>query len=92
MTNAQEFEAGTNPTDRASGVKILSVRLARGDAQIRFLSVAGRSYRVERATALGSANWTVIAEGLAGHGGVMQVTDPGAAAQPSRFYRVRVAP
>ena len=92
LTNAQEYHAGTNPRNGGSGVRIHSVLLARGDAQIRFLSVAGRSYRVERATALGSANWTVIAEGLAGSGGVMQVTDPGAATQQNMFYRVRVVP
>ena len=50
-------------------------------------------YRVQWTTNLPSGTWNTLTNNLTGVGGIMQVTDPGAANSPSpRYYRVRTPP
>ena len=62
------------------------------DLLIRFPSLSGESYRVERSPDLSSPAWTVLADNLPGTGGTIQVPDPGALVLSQRFYRVKVWP
>jgi len=68
---------------------LLITALARSgnDVRISFVAELGSSYRIERKDDLAAGDWTTVADSLVGTGGVVQVTDPGAASQPKRFYR-----
>ena len=60
------------------------------------LSVAttvGQRYRVEQTADLTTtAPWSIVADNIAGNGGQVPVTDYGALAAASRYYRVVVLP
>jgi chitinase len=58
------------------------------DVTIEFSSTVGQSYTVEGTSDLGTGTWQTIAS-LTATEPVSLVTDPGAASQPRRFYRVR---
>lgn len=59
------------------------------DVLYAFPGESGRHYRVERRDDLASGAWETVpgAENVAGSGGPLVVTDPGAAGLPRRFYR-----
>ena len=59
---------------------------------ISFATEFGPKYRVERTDSLAPANWTTVADNVPGTGSIVQVTDPGGATQPQRFYRGRTLP
>ena len=88
LTNAQEFTAGTNPTNAASLLKITSLVVSGNDYVASFPTVSGKFYRMERSDTLQAGSWTTVLDNIAGTGGTVQVTDVGAAAQNKRFYRI----
>jgi fibronectin type 3 domain-containing protein len=90
QANAQEFAAGTNPNNAASALRVSQVQPSGNDLVVSFATVVGRTYSVERSDTLQSGSWTPVQSGIAGTGGVVQITDPNAAAQPKRFYRISV--
>ena len=57
MTNAQEYVAGTIPTDSNSVFKITSVQRTGQNFQMTFLTVSGKTYRVEYSDTLDAASW-----------------------------------
>ncbi|MCE9609026.1 MAG: PKD domain-containing protein [Chthoniobacter sp.] len=73
---------------------VLPVQSARSGADflVRFPSLAGQTYRVERSPALSPAMWTTLADNLPGTSGTLEVADIGALALPQSFYRVQVLP
>ncbi|MGC3990865.1 MAG: hypothetical protein QM796_14540 [Chthoniobacteraceae bacterium] len=89
-TNFQEFNAGTDPNDRSSALKIGSLARNGNDVVISFPTVSGKTYRVDCSTTLQAGSWTTVQDNLVGTGGVMQVTDTGGATQMQRFYRITV--
>ena len=91
LTNAQEFAAGTAPNDQASVLRA-SIAINENDLVVSFPSVAGKTYRVERSDTLASDSWTTQSDNIPGTGGVLQVTDIGAASQAKRFYRIVLIP
>ncbi len=91
FTNLQEYLAGTDPHDQSSALRITAVEPSANDFVIQFPTVFGKRYCVDRKDDLTVPAWTPIAE-LFGTGGAIQITDAGAAAQPKRFYRVRLLP
>jgi len=92
MVNHDEWIAGTNPRDRASVVRIGALQPNGNDIVISFATVAGKKYRVEVSSDLQNSSWNVLLGGISGTGGVIQVTDVGAALDGSRFYRIVVGP
>jgi thrombospondin type 3 repeat protein len=92
LTNLQEQTAGTHPLDSANVLRILGVDFDGSDVNVRFVSVAGKTYRVERSDRVGSGEWTTVIDNLPGIGGVLQVTDFGGAGGSVRVYRVRLLP
>jgi hypothetical protein len=91
FSNLQEYLAGTVPVDGASALRIRTVSFQAGDAVVTFDSVSGKSYALERTSALGVAPvWSLVQDNISGTGAAVSITDPGAAGQPSRFYRVRL--
>jgi serine/threonine protein kinase len=92
FTDLEELQAGTDPLNPASAPGITSTDLIGSDVQISFSSVAGKSYLVERNQSFPIGSWTVVANNVAGTGGIVQVIDPGAAGLPKQYYRVQVLP
>jgi len=90
--NWQEYIAGTDPTDAKS---LLSAATDCGNAQqpqdcvIRWPSVSGKQYVIERAASLFGAGWTPVCTNT-GTGGNMEFHD--LTGGSLRFYRVRVTP
>jgi hypothetical protein len=89
--NRHEFLAGTGPLDSSSVLRIVDARSDESGVQVRFTSVAGKGYRVERSAQLGGP-WNTIIDLVPGTGGVMQVTDSESPQTGQRFYRLRLAP
>jgi hypothetical protein len=92
MNNLQEYLAGTDPTNSASVFHVTAVQPSGPDYLVSFTSVTGKVYDVESCTDLVSGAWSVVTNSLAGNNGILQITDPGAASVPQRFYRARLTP
>lgn len=90
MSNYQEYLVGLNPLDPSSVFRISATERAGDDIVIGFDSVIGKSYAVEKSTTLETGSWTVVEDNIAGTGGVVSVTDSGAAALPRIFYHVKL--
>ncbi len=92
FTNAQEYVAGTDPRNAGSALRIASVVRGGSNVTVSFSTVLGRTYQVERTDDLVGGARTAIGSAIPGTGAGAQIVDPGGAAQPERFYRLRVAP
>lgn len=86
LTTAQEFKAGTDPTDPASGVRIGSLRRDASGVRIGFKTVQGRVYRIEYSDNLES--WNTLGSEVAGTGASVEVMDSTGPGVRSRFYRL----
>jgi hypothetical protein len=61
--------------------------------ELNFASLPLGSYRVEWINNLTSGAWnTLTVTNISGGGGVIQISDPSAAGQSQRFYRVQSPP
>ncbi len=88
VSDAAEIIAGTDPLD-ATSVLRATVAGASGSAiEVQIPTVAGRTYRVECCYDLTGGIWLTLQGNIAGTGGVVAITDPGAATHPKCFYRV----
>jgi hypothetical protein len=65
--------------------------IARGLFSLSFASQSGKSYTVQFKNSLNDPAWTDL-EKLVGTGANLSITDPDAARQPARFYRVILTP
>ncbi len=92
MNNLGEFLAGTNPTNAASVLKGGTLAKSGADVVLSFQSVAGVVYRVYERADVAPGNWAILADQILGTGGTIQLTDPGAASLPRRFYKLQVLP
>jgi len=92
FSDLEEVQAGTDPLNPASAPGITSTDLIGSDVHISFRSVAGKKYLVESNQSFPSGPWSVVANNVAGSGGIVQVIDSGAAGLPKQFYHVQVLP
>ena len=53
------------------------------------LSSAGATLQLQSLDSVGQTNWANAGSPIQSGGGLLQLTDPGAAAQNQRFYRVQ---
>jgi hypothetical protein len=58
---------------------------------LRFASVLGRSYALQRSDAWPATQWRDVATHLQGTGGMLEVTEPNSPPSPNCFYRFVVA-
>ncbi|MHB8521737.1 MAG: chitobiase/beta-hexosaminidase C-terminal domain-containing protein [Limisphaerales bacterium] len=92
MSNAAEFLAGTDPTDRGSSLKFASVEKSPAQGvTVYWPSVTGKQYIVESSTSAGGGGWTAVSGNLSGSGQILSFTD-NAQGSGGRFYRVRLGP
>jgi hypothetical protein len=85
-SNADEFRAGTDPTDPLSVLKVDQFTLT-GTANVTFLARATNSYSVQYRTGLGASPWLPLTNITARTTDrTVTVTDPAAAT--NRFYRL----
>jgi hypothetical protein len=66
-----------------------ATRLANGQFQFSFPTSSGVNYTIQTSSTL--SDWTSVLS-FSGSGGPMTITDPGAPANASRFYRIKVGP
>ncbi len=85
--NWKEYKAGTNPNDAKS---VLRMQPVSSPFNVRWPSIFGKTYIIERSTALYSGNWSTISTN-SGTGDDIQILDDNSSVGSTRFYRVRVA-
>ena len=90
-TNHQEYVSGTAPEDPASSLKISRQQVNGNDMVLQFGTVSGRTYRVERSYTLDAGSWGTVQDGIAGTGGLVEITDVNGAIPERRFYRIVVS-
>jgi Tol biopolymer transport system component len=90
-TDQQEFQAGTDPTNRDSVLSLL-VTTGEDNVILTWNSVIGRTYRVEFKPEMTNA-WAVLSAGLVAEASSQSLTIPNREPrQPRGFYRVVHAP
>jgi len=87
-SNLQEFLAGTDPQNPLNALKIEPPQIVLTNMLIRFSSVIGKYYRVEKADAANSGLWVAVSANLAGNGGLVEIYDPIGPGAVSATYRV----
>ncbi len=88
----QEWLCQTCPTNALSALRLLPPLLADGDITLRWESIAGVNYFLDRCTNMaGIPCFTRLATGLAGETGVTTFTDTNAVGTGGRFYRIGVS-
>ena len=86
-SDADELAAGTDPADPASVFAILAARPSAPGPEIRWHSVAGKSYQVQRAAALGQA-FETLSGPLPATPPVNVFIDKSAPGDGALFYRI----
>jgi len=71
--------------------QISSIQTNASTVVIRFSSIAGWTYNLERANAI-SGSWAAVQSNIAGTGNVVQLSDTRVTTPAARFYRLRVLP
>src|SRR4030095_10628697 len=84
-----EFQAGTDPHDPESALRLGALQRTRSGIQIAFNSVFGKVYQVERSPTLVSASWIPVGEPVVGTGGTLKLLDT-ALPNGNSFYRIQV--
>ena len=90
--NATLARATATGTILDDEVLLSAMTVSNAHVQLQFNTVTGAAYRVESSPFLPNTNlWNAVpgATLLNGTGGLLQLLDPNALAQPQRFYRVR---
>ena len=88
LTNLQEYQAGTSPTDAGNALRILAVQRTGNNLAITFSTATGKQYFIEQRTNLTTGGWSALPGTVAGSGAPQSVT----ATNAIGCYRVRLAP
>ena len=87
--NWQEWKAWTIPTDALSVLKLLTPQPQPNGMRVRWQSVSGQNYFLERATNV-AGSFSLLQNNLVGQAGTTSFTDTNAAVGNASFYRVGV--
>jgi uncharacterized repeat protein (TIGR01451 family) len=90
LTNLQEYLAGTNPRDPNSIFRIETFQISSNTCRIRFNSVLGKHYRLERSTEFPGRNWLTVSNSIVASGTIMELLDPVDTRSSGQWYRVGV--
>jgi hypothetical protein len=88
LTNAQELAAGSNPLDPNDALR-LNAFLLGGRFSLRWPSVVGRRYRLERSLTL-PVTWQTLMEDIAGTGGTLTFTETNLLKAQECVYRLEL--
>ena len=93
VPNWQEYQAGTNPTNRQSRLEVTRAawNKAPSGLALTWLTAPGKVYNLERCDHLGGTNWLPVASGVLGDGAEQSCLDTNASAR-ALFYRLRLQP
>ncbi|MBI4328031.1 MAG: hypothetical protein HY674_22600, partial [Chloroflexi bacterium] len=87
----QEWRTGTDPTNTLSVLRLLSATPNGTNVTVRWQSIAGVNYFLERSTGLEAAPYfTPLVIGLPGQPGTMNYMDSSPGVAPRLFHRVGV--
>jgi hypothetical protein len=87
MLNWQEFQAGTDPTNALSLLKLQSVTWSNSTLRMQFQAMSNKTYTVQHNSALDTNPWQKLSSIVARRTNrVEQITDP--SATTNRFYRL----
>ncbi|MCX6928738.1 MAG: thrombospondin type 3 repeat-containing protein [Verrucomicrobia bacterium] len=90
MTAGAEYLAGTNPTNRASALRIVGYRHGAGTSTLSWLGVTNRLYAVWHSTNLLNG-WTLLTNGVWGLPSGTNYLEFAEPSDSTKFYRVRVS-
>jgi hypothetical protein len=91
MSNLAEWLAGTNPTNASSCLQLIAIPSNNPNVfVVSWPSVAGKYYRLERATNLLTGFNSVVQTNIAATAPTNTVTDPAILPGNTRLYRVGV--
>jgi subtilisin family serine protease len=91
MSNLEEWLAGTNPTNASSCLRLIAIPTNNPNAfVVRWLSVAGKTYWLERSTNLLTGFNSVVQTNIAATAPTNTATDTAILPGNTRFYRVGV--
>jgi hypothetical protein len=92
LTNKQEYDAGTDPKDANSFLKIEALDadfISTAAVRIRFLAAPNRTYTIQSKDALTTAPWSRVADvAAAGTNRVVEVLDQPSVGITRRYYRL----
>ena len=92
-SNLAEYLAGTNPTNYNSALRLSELRAAGTNGVVlEWPGVAGRNYRLLRATNLFNGIYSLVRTNLAATPPLNTVTDAAPAGPGPRFYRLELEP
>jgi hypothetical protein len=95
MSNLQEYLAGTDPTNRQSALRMITVTVIKPgpELDVSWSSVSNKIYFLERSSNLAAQPaFSVVQSNIVGQAGVTICPDTSAAGPGPYFYRVRVQP
>jgi hypothetical protein len=88
-TAGEEFRAGTDPTNAASILRVMTLTVPGGGAtQLFWSAVPGKIYRVQFKDDIGNAGWTALDGDVTAVGTTATKTDTTASGNGHRYYRV----
>jgi subtilisin family serine protease len=91
MSNLEEWLAGTNPTNASSCLRLIAIFTNNPNAfVVRWPSVAGKNYWLERSTNLLTGFNAVVQTNIAATAPTNTITDTAVLPGKARFYRVGV--
>jgi beta-glucanase (GH16 family) len=68
--------------------RILGIDFSGNDVHLRFTTLGGHPYHLERAESLSAPLWNTVVPNIAGTGDTVTVTNVGGVSSPAGFYRV----
>ncbi len=88
VSNAAEFNTGTDPLDASDNLKVqLRTRAPRGVA-IRWAGHLGKRYVLESSSLLAPGSWSRVTDPIDGNGGEIEIEQENSVGQ--RYYRIRL--
>jgi len=91
-TLASQIGSYTNYVILPIKPQVTGASFVASDFQLQFITASNQFYLVEMTDSLETPSWTTLTNNVPGTGGTVLVTDPNAASQSNRFYRLRQLP
>jgi hypothetical protein len=93
QTDAQEFQAGTDPTNTNSVLRVLTLTpLGGGSTRVIWSAAPGKRYQVQFKDNLSDSGWTILPGVTIPSGTTASMADNAVGVGDRRFYRVILAP